>query len=106
VGSSLVGVALADRTGELLALGVAPAFRRQGLGSALRKALVAGRPAGSAMTAQVGVAERDWVEPLDVETRREIVRRLLTVAGFELRAVSPDLSRDDPWAIAGRLPAG
>jgi acetoin utilization protein AcuC len=106
VGSSLVGVALADRTGELLALGVAPAFRRQGLGSALLKALVAGRPAGSAMTAQVGVAERDWVEPLDVETRRDIARRLLTVAGFELRAVSPDLSRDDPWAIAGRLPAG
>ena len=102
-GSTLVGVAVADAAGELLALGVAPSFRRDGLGAALLRSLVDGRPAGSGMAAQVGVAERDWVEPLDVETRRDVARRLLTGAGFELRAVSPDVSRDDPWAIAGRL---
>ena len=103
VGSSLVGAAVADPAGEVLALGVAPSFRRQGLGAALLRALVDGRSPGSSMTAQVGVAERDWVEPLDVETRRDVARRLLTGAGFEIRAVSPDVSRDDPWAIAARL---
>ena len=83
-GSSLVGVAVADGAGELLALGVAPAFRRRGLGAALLRFLVDGRPDGGGMTAEVGVAERDWVEPLDVETRRDVARRLLTGAGFEL----------------------
>ena len=102
-GSSLVGVAVADATGELLALGVAPSFRRQGLGTALLRALVDGRPGGSGMTAEVGVAERDWVEPLDVEVRRDVARRLLTGAGFEFGRVSPDLARDDPLAIAARL---
>ena len=88
--------------GELLALGVAPSFRRQGLGAALLRSLVDGRPAGTGMRALVGVAERDWVEPLDVEVRRDVARRLLVGAGFELRAVSPDVSRDDPWAISAR----
>ena len=105
-GSTLVGAAVADGAGEVLALGVAPSFRRQGLASALLRTLVGGRPAGTAMSAEVGVAERDWMEPLDVELRRDIARRLLTGAGFELRAVSPDVSRDDPWAIAGRLIRG
>ncbi len=105
-GSTLVGVALADRAGELLALGVAPPSRRQGLGAALLRALVEGRPAGTAISAQVGVAERDWVEPLDAEARRDVARRLLAGAGFELRAVTPDVSRDDPWAIsASRAPS-
>ncbi len=102
-GSSLVGVAVADQVGAVLALGVAPLFRRQGLGKALLRTLVDGRPAGTGMTAEVGVAERDWVEPLDVETRRDVVRRLLTGAGFEFGRVSPDLARDDPWAISARL---
>ena len=39
------------------------AFRGAGLGTALLRALVAGRPAGVAMEARFGVAERDWVEP-------------------------------------------
>jgi acetoin utilization protein AcuC len=102
-GSSLVGVAAADPTGAILALGVAPSFRRGGLATALLRTLVDGRPAGAGMTAEVGVAERDWVEPLDVEVRRDVARRLLTGAGFEFGRVSPDLARDDPWAIAARL---
>ncbi len=102
-GSSLVGVAVASSAGEVLAVGVAPAFRRRGLGAALMRALVDGRPAGTAMTATVGVAERDWVEPLDVELRRDVARKLLAGAGFELRRPSPDLARDDPWAITARL---
>jgi ribosomal protein S18 acetylase RimI-like enzyme len=102
-GSSLVGVAVADPNGTILALGVAPSFRRGGLATALLRTLVDGRPAGAGMTAEVGVAERDWVEPLDVEVRRDVARRLLTGAGFEFGRVSPDLARDDPWAIAARL---
>ena len=102
-GSVVVGVAVAAVSGELLALGVAPAFRRRGLGATLLRTLVDGRPDGGEMTATIGVAERDWVEPLDVALRRDVARRLLTGAGFELRAVSPDLARDDPWAISARL---
>jgi ribosomal protein S18 acetylase RimI-like enzyme len=103
VGSTMVGAAVADAAGEVLALGVAPSFRRGGLGAALLRALAEGRDAGTGMTAQVGVAERDWAEPLDVGTRLDVARRLLIGAGFEIRAVSPDVSRDDPWAIAARL---
>jgi GNAT superfamily N-acetyltransferase len=113
-GTTLVGVAVAApdtwagggsaaRDEALLALGVAPAHRRRGLARGLLRALVDGRPAGVAMTAAVGVAERDVVEPLDVEVRRDVARRLLASAGFEPRAVSPDVARDDPWAISGRL---
>jgi GNAT superfamily N-acetyltransferase len=107
-GSTLVGVAVAAPAGPagprpteaLLAVGVAPGHRRRGLGGALLRSLAEGRTAGTAMTATIGVAERDVVEPLDVETRRDVARRLLASAGFEPRAVSPDVARDDPWAVA------
>ena len=58
------------------------------------------------MRAAVGVAERDVVEPLDVALRIEIATRLLRGAGFELVPVSPDVRRDDPWAIAAVLRPG
>jgi acetoin utilization protein AcuC len=108
-GPTIVGVAVAapvadvTRDESLLALGVAPAWRRAGLAGALLRALADGRPAGAAMEARVGVAERDVVEPLPVETRIAVARRLLERAGFAIRAVSPDVERDDRWAIAGRL---
>ena len=62
---------------SLLALGVAPPLRGAGLGTALLRTLVDGRPPRTPMEARVGVAERDVVEPADVETRLEIARRLL-----------------------------
>ena len=80
-GSTIVGVAVAAPSAtepaveSLLALGVAPAFRGAGLGAALLRALVDGRPPRTPMEARVGVAERDVVEPADVETRLEIARR-------------------------------
>jgi len=118
-GDVVIGVAVAGPAGPagpvgpagagsqaLLALGVAPAVRRHGLGAALLRELVAGSPAGTRMEARVGVAERDWVEPLDVDTRMAIAGRLLAGAGFELGRVDPDAARDDPWAIsASRAPA-
>ena len=60
---------------------------------------------GTRMTAAVGVAERDWAEPLEVDLRRDIARRMLAGAGFTLDRVHPDVARDDPWAIsASRAP--
>ena len=106
-GSSLVGVAVATAEGELAGPGRrAPATGGAGLASALLASLVDGRPPGTGMRATVGVAERDWVEPLDIELRRDIARRLLAGAGFELRRPSPDLARDDPWAITASLGPG
>jgi acetoin utilization protein AcuC len=108
-GEVLVGVAVAARDGggseSLLALGVAPAFRRQGLGAGLLRVLVAGSPPGASMEARIGVAERDWVEPLDIDTRMAVAGRLLIGAGFVLRRAAPDDLRADPWAIsASRAP--
>ena len=110
-GDVLVGVAVAAVDAEqpgaelLLAVGVAPDRRGRGLAGGLLKMLVAGRPAGVAMRAAVNVAERDVVEPLDGAVRMAIAARLLVGAGFELRPVSPDVRRDDPWAITAFLNA-
>ena len=38
--------------------------------------------------------------------RIDIAGRLLRGAGFDLPPVSPDVRRDDPWAIEGRLAPG
>jgi acetoin utilization protein AcuC len=103
-GDVLVGVGVV--AGErLLALGVAPSFRRRGLGASLLRSVVDGQPASTALRASVNSAERDVVEPLDVATRIEIASRLLRGAGFELERISPDVRRDDPWAIEAALTA-
>jgi GNAT superfamily N-acetyltransferase len=108
-GSLVVGAAVAApgatgrRTEELLAVGVAPAWRRAGLAGTLLRALADGRPAGGAMEARFGVAERDVVDPLPVDVRTDVARRLLEGAGFVPHPASPDIARDDRWAIAGRL---
>jgi ribosomal protein S18 acetylase RimI-like enzyme len=91
-------------TEDLLAIGVAPERRRAGLATSLLATLVADRPAGTAMRAVVNAAERDVVEPFDVALRMDIADRLLRGAGFEPRQVSPDVRRDDPWAIELVLP--
>ena len=88
---------------SLLAVGVAPDWRGAGLASAMLRALVESRPAGVAMEVAVGTAERDAVDPVPVETRMAVARRLLEGAGFAVRAPSPDISRDDQFAIAARL---
>lgn len=90
-GDRLVGLALivpaddpASRD-ELLWVGVAPADRRQGIGSALVAACAGSRGAhGSAarLSARLGVAERDVVEPLPVNDRLRIARRILEGSGF------------------------
>jgi hypothetical protein len=57
------------------------------------------------MEARIGVADRDWVEPIDIDIRIDVARRLLTGAGFDVRRAAPDDLRGDPWAIsASRAP--
>ena len=108
-GATIVGVALAApsqtrvATECVLAVGVAPAWRRAGVATALLRALVGGCPDGHSMEASFGVAERDVVEPQAIDERRAIARRLLERAGFVLTSASPDLARDDRWAFAARL---
>ena len=109
-GSTIVGIAVAAPSATepavetLLVVGVAPPFRGGGLGGALLRALIDGRPPRTPMETRVGVAERDVVEPADVATRLEVARRLLAGAGFVVRATPPDLARDDPWTLVARLP--
>ena len=79
-GDRLVGVALVlpardgDQPDELIALGVAPGFRRRGIATAL---LAAARGYGRPVEASVGVAERDVVEPLPGADRVAIAQHLL-----------------------------
>ena len=91
---------------SLLAVGVAPGWRRAGLARELLHALVEGRQPGVALEAAIGSAERDVVEPADVATRIAVGRRLLTGAGFALGTPPPDVTRDDRFAIAARLDPG
>ena len=108
----VVGLAVAapsasePATESLLAVGVAPAFRGDGLGRALLRELIAGRPRRTAIEARVGVAERDVVEPGDVDVRLEIGRRLPRGAGFAIRPAPPDIARDDPRIVVARLGPG
>jgi acetoin utilization protein AcuC len=104
-GGSVVGLALsgpaADGTEELLGLGVAPGFRRRGLGRRLLIEHLANAAAGTRVHAAVRVAERDVVEPLDHRLRIEIARRLLVGAGFVVKRAADPVGRIDPLAIDG-----
>ncbi len=96
-GTHVVGLAIAgpiseDGHRDLLALGVAPAYRRSGLA----RALLAVTPADYA---EVTVAERDPVEPIDRTTRATIARGLLERAGFSVSAVDGELRAADPLAL-------
>jgi acetoin utilization protein AcuC len=105
-GRLVVGLAVSvvepDQGGpeELVALGVAPGWRRRGLGSALLRDHVAGVPDGVPITATVTVAERDVVEPLDHAVRMAVARRLLEGAGFVVERAPDPLGRVDPRALA------
>jgi GNAT superfamily N-acetyltransferase len=85
IGDALVGLALVlpsidpGQPEELIALGVAPDYRRQGIATALLGALGdSGRP----LEARVGVAERDVVDPLPIAVRLAIADRLLPRPGM------------------------
>jgi acetoin utilization protein AcuC len=104
-GTTVVGLAIAGPTDprvrrELLALGVAPSFRRQGIGAALLAACVtADGPDAKECTADITLAERDPVEPLDRALRAEIAGRLLEGARFRIQPADPGLRGPDPAAL-------
>lgn len=85
--TAVVGLVVVDGRRELLALGVAPGWRGNGLARALLDA-ERSRADGTAMSAEISMAERDVVEPLDRSQRASIARRLFEGAGF--RVVPPE----------------
>lgn len=74
VDSTVVGLAVAI-DGDLLAIGVAPAWRRQGLATALLRSFADTGVVD--LSVQWTLAERDVIEPLDVADRRAIAHRLV-----------------------------
>ena len=98
VGPSVVGLVVSSAEGELLALGVAPAWRRQGLAGRLLAA------AETARRAEVTVAERDPVERLERDARSAIARRLLGAAGFRVATAPAGVRAIDPQAIVAVRP--
>jgi ribosomal protein S18 acetylase RimI-like enzyme len=100
LGSVVVGAVVVGRDGALLGLGVAAAWRQSGLATALLHA-------SSARTAEVGVAERDPVDPLPHRDRVGIARRLLEGAGFRVSPAEAAVRGVDPMALtAVRSPGG
>ncbi len=106
VGPTVVGLAISLVDGEaeeLLALGVEPSHRRQGLAG---KLLEAHASTDRASTAEVTVAERDVLDPLDRADRAAIARRLLERAGYRVESALGSVRSVDRSAIvAGRGPA-
>lgn len=90
--------------GELLALGVAPDWRRSGLARELLS-VEARRGAGAATGAELSMAERDVVEPLDRSVRAAIGRRILEGAGFTVVPPDPALQSIDPMLLRVERPA-
>ncbi len=103
VGLAIAGPPKGDRR-DLLALGVAPGFRRRGLGSALLAALVGAIPSRLALAAEVTLAERDPLEPWHRTDRASVARRLLERAGFAIGPDPADLRQPDPGVIVATCP--
>jgi acetoin utilization protein AcuC len=104
-GTTVVGLAMTRHAddaarSDVLALGVAPGWRRQGLATALlAKRIEWTRPGDVDHEALITVAERDPIEPLDVGTRVAIARRLLTGAGFDVASAGGAIGAADPTAL-------
>jgi acetoin utilization protein AcuC len=105
VGADVIGLAVSlpsdprDESRELLALGVAPGFRRQGIGTDLLRA-----QATSGSYGTVTLAERDPIDPLRRDVRASIARRLFDAAGFDVGGVDDVVRSIDPAAITARRP--
>ncbi len=103
LGHAVVGLAASRVDGEseeLLALGVEPSHRRQGLAG---KLLEAHSTAERASTAEVTLAERDVLDPLDRADRASTARRLLERAGYRVVSAAGAIRSVDSSAIvAGR----
>jgi len=98
--SALDDPAASDPARSVLAVGVAPAWRRQALATRMLAAHVErfGR-AGTPWTATVTLAERDPVEPLDRALRSTIAARIYERAGFSPEEPDRRLRLVDPGAL-------
>ncbi len=98
--SALDDPAAPEPARSVLAIGVAPAWRRQGLATRMLAAHVEkfGR-AGTPWTATVTLAERDPVEPLDRALRSTIAARMYERAGFSVEEPDRRLRLVDPAAV-------
>jgi ribosomal protein S18 acetylase RimI-like enzyme len=111
-GMTVIGAAVSrtndDATrADLLGLGVAPAWRRRGLATRLLATHLEDIGAsGRDLEAEVTVAERDPIEPLDRAIRAEVARRLLADAGFGVEPASFEILGADPAAIVARWTPG
>jgi hypothetical protein len=87
-GDRVVGLVVRDRH-DLLALGVAPEVRQRGLATAMLATASSADRGGGPLSATLTLAERDVVEPLDIDVRLSIGRRILERAGVRLETAMP-----------------
>ena len=113
IGEWLVGVALAvpgevEGVDRLVALGVAPEWRRGGIAAALLRALVEEQDRrGRALAALHTAAERDPIDPLPRAVRRGVAQALAVGSGMTCIPAPPRVLEVDPEALlALRLPPG
>jgi acetoin utilization protein AcuC len=101
------GVDVVDRVDQLVALGVAPEWRRRGVATALLRALATEQDRrGRALVAFHTAAERDPIDPLPRAVRRGVAERLAAHAGLTVSAPPPEVSAVDRDAlVAVRDPA-
>jgi acetoin utilization protein AcuC len=107
IGAAVSRMERGDARSELLALGVAPGWRRQGLAGRLLAAHVGALPAGTDVAVEFTVAERDPIESLDGALRRTIARRLLESSGFVSVPAESEVRSADPETVSAvrRAPA-
>ena len=99
VGLGIAGPPDADGSREVMALGVAPSFRRQGLGAALLEECITAGGLDAEYTVDITLAERDPIGPFDRALRARIAGRLLERAGFRIQSADPTLRGPDPAAL-------
>jgi ribosomal protein S18 acetylase RimI-like enzyme len=103
-GTTVVGAAVShgepgSGRADLLALGVAPGWRRRGLAGAILTAHADAVTTDTDLSAVITVAERDPIDPLDGGLRRDIARRIFTAAGFEIVPATVPVRAADPAAL-------
>ena len=112
-GEWLVGVALAaaspiDGVDRLVALGVAPEWRRRGAATSMLRALIAESDRrGRALVALHVAAERDPVDPLPRALRRGVAEKLALGAAMTVMPAPARVAATDAGAfVAVHLPPG
>ncbi len=103
VASSDVGpIAIARGGRVILAIGVAPAYRRRGLAREMLVRHIAAQQDATGWEAEVSVAERDWIEPATHDTRLATAASLFSAAGMHPVPATDDLRSVDRRAVIYR----